>query len=78
MSPLSFRRSLRLLPLVPAVALLSSVYLPFVNQTGLWFGLPALAVWCAFWVLVMTPVLLLVERFAPLDSDEADTVAGDR
>ena len=78
MSPLSFRRSLRLLPLVPAVALLSSVYLPFVNQTGLWFGLPSLAVWCAFWVLVMTPVLLLVERFAPLDSDEADTVAGDR
>ena len=78
MSPSSVRRSLRLLPLVPAVALLASVYLPFVNQAELWFGLPSLAVWCAVWVLAMTPVLLIVERFAPFDTDATDAVREDR
>lgn len=78
MPPSSVRNSLRLLPLVPAIALLSSVYLPFVNQADLWFGLPSLAVWCALWVLAMTPVLLLVERFAPFDSNETDAARDER
>lgn len=51
-----------LLPLVPVVALLASVYLPFVNQDSLWFGVPSLFVWTSVWVLLITPALWLVER----------------
>lgn len=51
-----------LLPVIPVVALLSAVWLPFVNTEDLWFGVPRLFVWCSFWVFMITPVLLVVER----------------
>lgn len=47
---------------IPVIALLSSVYLPFVNTADLWLGMPALIVWTSLWVLLITPALLLVER----------------
>lgn len=48
------------LPLVPAVALVSSVFLPFVNSSDLWWGVPSLFVWTSIWVLLITPALLTV------------------
>ncbi|GAA4831255.1 hypothetical protein [Saccharopolyspora rosea] len=56
------RRHLTLLPVIPALALLGSVYLPFVNAPTLWFGMPSLFVWVSVWVLLITPTLLVVER----------------
>ncbi|MFB7716106.1 hypothetical protein [Nocardia sp. NPDC056100] len=56
------RALLSLSPVVPAVALLSAIWLPFVNTPHLWFGLPALFVWLSAWVLLITPALLLAER----------------
>jgi hypothetical protein len=55
------RRALVLLPIVPALALLSTVWLPFVNTDSLWWGLPPLFVWTAVWVLLITPTLAVVE-----------------
>lgn len=54
-------RLIRLLPVVPAVALLSAVVLPFVNGPHLWFGVPSLFVWTSVWVLLVTPCLFAVE-----------------
>ncbi len=51
-----------LLLVVPILALLSSVYLPFVNSQSLWFGVPAIFVWTSVWVILITPTLWLVER----------------
>ncbi|MGW4246873.1 hypothetical protein [Nocardia sp. NPDC004722] len=56
------RAYLILAPAVPAAALLSAIWLPFVNTAHLWFGLPALFVWLSAWVLLITPALLLAER----------------
>lgn len=46
---------------VPVVALVATVWLPFVNASTLWFGLPSVMVWTGFWVLAITPTLCLVE-----------------
>ncbi|WP_326770965.1 hypothetical protein OG978_45855 (plasmid) [Streptomyces sp. NBC_01591] len=51
-----------LLTAVPVVALLSAVWLPFVNGPHLWFGMPSLLVWSVVWVLALTPALAFVER----------------
>lgn len=70
--------------LVPVAALLASVYLPFVNNAGLVLGLPRLFLWTSFWVVAITPLLLLVERSRRADGDagidagiDAGTDAGD-
>jgi hypothetical protein len=55
------RRAFLLLPIVPVLALVSAVWLPFVNSDRLWLGLPALFVWTAVWVLLLTPTLVAVE-----------------
>lgn len=55
------RRWWLLAPVVPVLALLAAVYLPWVNSPTLWFGLPALIVWCSVWVLLLTPALAVVE-----------------
>lgn len=57
------RRAVLLLPLVPAVSLLLAVFLPFVNSSRLWFGLPPLFVWASAGVLLITPSLAAVEHF---------------
>jgi hypothetical protein len=51
----SWRKLLPLPPVVPALALLGSVWLPFVNAERLWCGMPSLYVWAGGWVLALTP-----------------------
>jgi membrane protein required for beta-lactamase induction len=62
---------------IPVVALVATVWLPFVNSETLWFGLPSVMVWSAFWVLCITPALALLE-FSPQRraADERETAAG--
>ena len=55
------RRLLLFVPLIPVVALLAAIWLPFVNTTTLWFGMPSLLVWCSVWVFLITPSLVVVE-----------------
>lgn len=64
---------------VPVVALLATVWLPFVNSGSLWFGLPSIMVWSAIWVLAITPALALLEFSSvrrEADRREADGGAG--
>ena len=63
---------------IPVVALLATVWLPFVNTATLWFGLPSLLVWSGFWVLAITPALALLEFSGrQRDADERER-AGER
>ncbi|PXX71757.1 hypothetical protein DFR70_1011191 [Nocardia tenerifensis] len=55
------RDAVVLLPLIPAVALVATPWLPFVNTTELWFGLPAMMVWTTLWALAIVPSLAAVE-----------------
>jgi hypothetical protein len=58
---------------VIVVALVATVWLPFVNSSTLWLGLPSVMVWTVAWVLAITPVLAALEfsgRYR--DSDERD------
>ncbi|WP_406282002.1 hypothetical protein [Embleya sp. NBC_00896] len=56
------RGPLVLLPAIPILALLSAVWLPFVNTRSLWLGMPRLFVWCSVWVMLITPTLFVVDR----------------
>lgn len=58
-------------PVLPVVALVLMPFLPFVNTTGLWLGLPRMVVWGAFWCLMFTPALLLSERLMRGREDES-------
>ena len=52
-------------------ALMSTVFLPFVNTSTLWFGLPSIAVWTIVWVLAIVPTLAALEfsgRYDELDA----------
>jgi hypothetical protein len=55
-------RAYYLVPLIPALGLAIMPFLPFVNSSGLWLGLPKMMVWGAVWCLLCTPALLLTER----------------
>ncbi|MFB9835493.1 hypothetical protein [Actinoallomurus acaciae] len=55
---------------VVVVALVATVWLPFVNTASLWLGLPSIMVWTAAWVLGLTLVLALIEFTRP---DENET-----
>ncbi|HET6499211.1 MAG TPA: hypothetical protein VFG87_00485 [Amycolatopsis sp.] len=55
-------RSYYLIPLIPALALTVMPFLPFVNSTGLWFGLPKMLVWGGVWCVLCTPAMLITER----------------
>lgn len=54
---------------VVVVALVATVWLPFVNTATLWLGLPSIMVWTVAWVLGITLVLALIE-FTRTDADE--------
>ncbi|MGY2063618.1 hypothetical protein ACW9HQ_52710 [Nocardia gipuzkoensis] len=64
------RGVLVLLPLLPAVALVATPWLPFVNTDRLWFGLPAMLVWTTLWVLAIVPILAALEWARAGDPDE--------
>lgn len=66
---------------VPVVALLATVWLPFVNRSTLWLGLPSVMVWTVGWVLAITPALALLEfsgRQREADRAEAELAGGVR
>jgi hypothetical protein len=54
---------------VVVVALVATVWLPFVNTSSLWLGLPSIMIWTAAWVLGITVALALIE-FTRKDEDE--------
>jgi hypothetical protein len=63
------------LPAVIVAALVSTVWLPFVNTATLWFGLPSVGVWTVLWVLAITPALALLEfsgRYAEEDARDEE------
>jgi hypothetical protein len=63
--------------LVPVVALLVTVLLPFVNRPTLWLGLPSVMVWTGLWVLALSAALGWVEfggRHADDDVDWTEAV----
>ena len=63
--------------LVPVVALLVTVWLPFVNRASLWLGLPSVMVWTVGWVLLLSAALAWVEfgrRHADDDVDWSEAV----
>jgi hypothetical protein len=60
--------------LIIVVALLGTVWFPFVNRSTLWFGLPSVGVWSVLWVLLIAPALMLVEyggRYGEVDDARA-------
>jgi protein-S-isoprenylcysteine O-methyltransferase Ste14 len=61
---------------VVVVALVATVWLPFVNASSLWLGLPSIMVWTAAWVVGITLVLALIE-FGRKDEDD-DAMDGGR
>lgn len=61
----------RLAIAIPPLAILLSGWLPFVNETSLWFGLPSLIVWIGIWCLVTAPILWTALGMYT-DDDEVD------
>jgi protein-S-isoprenylcysteine O-methyltransferase Ste14 len=61
---------------VVVMALVATVWLPFVNASSLWLGLPSIMVWTAAWVVGITLVLALIE-FGRKDEDD-DAMDGGR
>jgi hypothetical protein len=55
-------RPYHLIPVLPTLALIIMPFLPFVNTTELWFGLPRMLVWGGISCALLTPALLLTER----------------
>jgi hypothetical protein len=47
-------RAYYLVPLIPGLGLAIMPFLPFVNSSGLWLGLPKMMVWGAVWCLLCT------------------------
>lgn len=56
---------------VIVVALVGTVWLPFVNRSTLWLGLPSVMTWTVFWVLLITPALAAVEFSGRWDDEDA-------
>jgi hypothetical protein len=52
----------RLVILLPVLALLSTGWLPFVNDATLWFGIPSIVVWVGVWCVLASPLLMLALR----------------
>ena len=55
-------RPYHVIPLVPALALVLMPFLPFVNNPGLWLGLPRMMVWGGAWCVLLTVAFLLTDR----------------
>lgn len=61
---------------VVIAALVATVWLPFVNASSLWLGLPSIMVWTAAWVLGITLVLALIEFGRAEEPDDVDPDGG--
>lgn len=55
-------RAYHLYPVLPAVALILMPFLPFVNTTQLWFGLPRMLVWGGLSCVALSISLFFTER----------------
>lgn len=55
-------RAYHLYPVLPALALVLMPFLPFVNTTQLWFGLPRMLVWGALSCVALCVSLIFTER----------------
>ena len=55
-------RGYYLYPAIPALALFLMPFLPFVNTTQLWFGLPRMIVWGALSCVGLSISLIFTER----------------
>lgn len=67
-------KNVRLVIVIPVIALLLTVFLPFVNTPTLWFGLPSIMIWTAFWVTMITVALAVVEFGTPHPEDDEPQV----
>ena len=64
---------------IPVVALVATVWLPFVNSATLWLGLPSVMVWTGLWVLAITPALCLLEfSRGQREADRSSVERGER
>lgn len=59
-----------LLPAVPLLALVFMPFLPFVNTSALWLGLPRMFVWGAVSCLLLAPALLLADRMLSREDED--------
>jgi hypothetical protein len=59
-----------LLPAVPLLALVLMPFLPFVNTSALWLGMPRMFVWGAASCLILAPALLLTDRLLSREDDD--------
>lgn len=65
-------RAAAVVVLVPVLALLLTVFLPFVNRATLWLGLPSVMVWTVVWVLLLSAALGWVEFGRRHADDDVD------
>ncbi|HWC80122.1 MAG TPA: hypothetical protein VG756_09175 [Pseudonocardiaceae bacterium] len=63
-------RSYYLYPVIPVLALVLMPFLPFVNTTQLWFGLPRMLVWGGFSCVLLTISLFAADRVMSRDPEE--------
>lgn len=63
-------RRYHLFPVLPALALVLMPFLPFVDTTQLWFGLPRMLVWGGASCVVLSISLLATERAMASESTE--------
>lgn len=54
---------------LPAIALILTPFLPFVNKATLWFDLPSVMTWSIIWVALITVLLVLLEWGTPHPED---------
>jgi hypothetical protein len=59
---------------VVVLGLLATVWLPFVNKSHLWLGLPSVMVWTVAWVLLLSAALAWLE-FGTDHPEDADDLA---
>ncbi|MEU6115374.1 hypothetical protein ABZ840_12705 [Streptomyces sp. NPDC047117] len=57
---------------VPTAGFFATPFLPFVNTTRLWLGLPAVLVWSVVWTVGTTVALAWYEARAPHPEDALD------
>jgi hypothetical protein len=55
-------RPYHVIPGIPVLALVLMPFLPFVNTSSLWLGLPRMMVWGGAWCVLLTAALLVTER----------------
>jgi hypothetical protein len=65
-------RRYHLFPVIPVLALVLMPFLPFVNTTQLWFGLPRMLVWGALSCVVLSVCLFFTDREMAREAGEDD------